>query len=364
MGFYRPRSKIVTAMIALFIWIIVGFNTYTPDYPTYEYIYKQVSVGIGLSEFEPLFTLLMLICIKAGLSFQGFRIVFALIYTLVALAAVQKLNENNNINLVLVMFMLWPLIPNVSGIRFSLASMIVCYFIPNLAENNIKYTIRYLLGVFIATFIHMSSVFYIILILAQKKMTSFKRIAIFSLIISAILVLYSNIPLLIISKFFDGVTSRKLIMWLVTSSQTSFKHNSILGFMAFSFFVIAFSALVGLMSKQIIKIHAKKNIESYLSIKHIILYRNISCCMLLIIPGFVIAGIYERFLFGILPVYYSVFSKFTLSKHNRSLIYSKLFYSFCFIVLVFMEILFYIYSNTYVSNNFNLYDVFKNNMLL
>ena len=44
--------------------------------------------------------------------------------------------------LVLVMFMLWPLIPNVSGIRFSLASMIVCYFIPNLAENNIKYTIH------------------------------------------------------------------------------------------------------------------------------------------------------------------------------------------------------------------------------
>lgn len=362
-GFLFPKSKTVSVFIFIFIWLIVGLNTYTPDYAIYEYVYKQISNGNIFAEFEPVFSLLMYSCGFIGLSFQGFRIVFGFIYALLVLYAAKRLADSKEINITLALFMLWPLIPNVSGIRFSLSSIIVCCFIPELINSTKKGTRRYIFGVILAMLIHMSSAFYLILIFARKKFTTLKQVGIFGIIASAILVLYSNIPALVINMIFDGVTARKLTMWLVVSSNDGFQHNSILGFTAFSLFVIAFTVLVCLISKWVIKAYSNENMETSLCKERINLYKNISFCLLLTIPGFVIAGIYERYLFGILPVYYSVFSEF---RKNRELIKSKyiLMYSFGFICLVIAEIAFYIYSNTYVSGNFNLYDVFKNNLLV
>lgn len=362
-GLLKPNSKAVTWGIFLFTWVIIGLNTFTPDYATYKFVYEMVSKGMALDEFEPLFTLLMFVCGKAGLPFQGFRMVYAGIYAILALATVRRLTNNRNVNAVLSLFMLWPLITNVSGIRFALAAMVVCYFVPELIENKGKKGIvKFLIGIGIAFFIHMTSVFYLVLLFARKRMTTFKQLGVYSVVVAAILVLFSDIPRIVISLLFSGATAQKLTKWLVLSSDMGYEHNSFFGFLAFSLFVIAFTVLVSMISKRVIRAYRRDSECDNERLQRITLYRNISYCLLFIIPGFAIAGEYQRFLFGILPVYYSVFAgmhKYRLiGKRTRTL------YSFLFVMLVLCEIGFYMYSNMVVSQNFNLLDVFENNLLI
>lgn len=77
----KPKSKAIFNLILLYMWIFYAFNTYSGDYISYEYVYSLIQSDLAwFVHFEPLFSLMMTVCIMLGLPFTGFQIVLATFY--------------------------------------------------------------------------------------------------------------------------------------------------------------------------------------------------------------------------------------------------------------------------------------------
>lgn len=165
LGFLRPESKIVTLLIATFMWIIYGLNTMSGDYIAYENVYTNfISEGFQ-NHFEPLFSLLMSICVKLGISYQGFLMVLATIFICLTYLAIKQYTKYTA--LALSIYMIFPFVCFVSQLRIGIASAIIIYSIKYLISNEKNSTLKYLIFLLLATLIHYSSLLYIILLLTK-----------------------------------------------------------------------------------------------------------------------------------------------------------------------------------------------------
>lgn len=300
LGIRYPTDKKITILFISYFSILIGLNTYTPDYAEYRRIYYNIS---NYWNIELGFRLVCLLFNRLGFSYQQFRMFWGIVYSMLAFLTARRYNKNYNY--ILAMWLIWPCIPFVSGIRFAMAAMIVCYGIPFLLEGQ-KGLFKYLICICIAALLHFSVMFYFLFIFARKKYSLRDR----SLVISAIIILVILIRMNIISYAVSGILPRmmayKVQKWLtVTSSLNSDR------FLAESFVVIIFFILLNKMIKVSIRTYGS-TMNYY--IKRSILCENIGFLMLFLIPAYTVSPEFHRLFYGILLMYYSVFADFKYSK--------------------------------------------------
>ena len=94
LGIIKKKSKLLTALIMIIMWIVFGLCTYNGDYGNYSWIYQNIQNPDFWTEFEPLYNVLMYICSVLDLSFIQFRMVFGGLYIILLYIVIGKYTEN------------------------------------------------------------------------------------------------------------------------------------------------------------------------------------------------------------------------------------------------------------------------------
>lgn len=108
----KKNSSAISLLSLVCIWLIMGLNTYTDDYPGYMNLYNSQIIGLTM---EPGFTLMTVISHRLGLSYDQFLAIFIMITLIVGVVAVRKVT--NNYHVVICLFVLTALCVNVDEIR-------------------------------------------------------------------------------------------------------------------------------------------------------------------------------------------------------------------------------------------------------
>ena len=240
LGVRYPREKKVTALFIIYFAVLIGLNSFTPDYAEYKRIYYNTTdfwnIDLGFRLICSLFNTL-------GFSYQQFRMIWGSSYAILAFLAARRFTKKYNF--ILAMWLIWPFIPSVSGIRFTMASMIVCYGIPFLLEDK-RGLIKYIICVFIAAFIHFSVLFYLIFIFARKKYSLRSHLIAIGSIIVVVIIIRANVISSIASKVLPGMMAYKVKRWLTVATALNGDR-----FLAESLVVIIFAVLINEMVKPV-----------------------------------------------------------------------------------------------------------------
>ena len=346
LGLVLPKNKLVTILYLAYFWALVGLNTFTPDYESYEAKYTML---IQLEDYEIGHQGLILGCNFFGLSYQEYRMVYGLLMSLFALIAVSRLSSYPNY--LLALFLLWPFVGSVSGLRQGLANIIVCCGVPSLFKEGKKYILEYIFWIFLAWSIHQSSLFFLILLFARFSFGRREKRIILILVVAGLM-------LMTFTQFVGNISfiadNQKLNKWINLAADEDADHQNLTGFVVRSFFVVCYAILVPKLAS-IIRRHAfLDKIED----RRLKVCSNISIILLLSIPGYVVSGEYQRLLYAMLLVYYAVFAEFRF-KHFAIPYQSRSQMLIASFSLVLLTALFYMYSMT----SHDVLATFKDNLL-
>lgn len=301
LGILRTQSKIVLGLLLIYMWALMGLNSYTPDWETYELTYEHFFLAYA-EGYEIGFAGLCALGNLLGLSYQQFRMLYALIYVFFIFLAAVRLTKHHN--LLLVLFLVWPCVPNVSGLRQSLANMVVCSGIPFLFSTNRKQLIYYVIFVFLGSLIHQSVWFYVLLVCFRNELTQKQKRILYIVVGFMSYVIGST-------SFFAGLSlvagNEKLDKWLNMTSDATVDHLSFIGFIVQSFFVVAF---VFVINRICISINPFRYSLNEKQKQKITVIRNLSIVLLLTIPGYVVSAEYQRFLYGVLIIFYALYADY------------------------------------------------------
>lgn len=298
----------------------MGLNTASPDYSNYEKMFYLADTS-EYAEIEYGYRLLCIIIRDIGLSYQQFRMIFAVLYITLAYKIASRMT--NNINFVLALLFICPFLSQISGLRFTLAALIACNSIPYLLEDDKKSVIKYIAGVLIAALFHYSTLFYLIFIFARKKF-SFKKlmIVLFSMTVLAFVIENTS---LILSLAQSITSNSRFSQWLSMADSSVVVHLNLTGILANAFFV----AGMFFLSKIVVSVLKKNNCMNQDSLVNVDqrcrgsrglliedrrafdLIENMNMLELLIIPGFIITSEYTRLFYGMVIFNYCVFAEAT-----------------------------------------------------
>ena len=330
----------------------MGLNIKTPDYNNYEAMYKYCD-SAQYSYVEIGFRSFCIICNKAGLSFQQFRMVFAALYLAITLNTIQFFTKRRNY--VLALFFIWPFIGFVSGMRFAMAAAIACGSVRWLTEGSKRGTAKYIIGIIVAAMFHYSAFFYLVFIFKRRKNTTKKKMLLVGFIILTSALIYSPLPLKI---FQEILKNEKLLKWVILTDMAGVVHSNILGFLANSFLVAGTSVLVNwairiiqhnksnaLSNIRNVNLKSKASFAKILERQHLRLevVKRISILSLLIIPGYIITSEYSRVFYGVLLLDYCVFAE-AISINGRKITAKSFFFSCVVVAWTCVLLWYYIYS--------------------
>ncbi len=346
LGLALPKSKWVTLLYLLYFWALIGLNTYTPDYESYETKYETF---VLLDQYEIGHQGLVLACNFLGLSYQEFRMVYAFLTVFFLFIFLKK--SSGYPNYILSLLLLWPFVSGVSGIRQNLANMIVCCGIPCLFKEGKQQIFKYLLWIFLAWTIHQSSLFFLVLLFARGHFGhKEKRLIILLAIIGTFIItstqLIGNIPFI--------ANNAVLNKWLNLAGDDTADHQNLAGFLIRAFYVSCYAILVPMLAS-IVKHHSSLN---QWETNRMNVISNASFLLVLSIPGYVVSGEYQRFLYGLLPLYYVVFTEFRF-KHFNKPYKQKGQMIIAYVGLILLTAWYYMFSMT----SHNVLATFKDNLL-
>ena len=170
LGIIKKKSKLLTALIMIIMWIVFGLCTYNGDYGNYSWIYQNIQNPDFWTEFEPLYNVLMYICSVLDLSYIKYRMVFGGLYIILLYIVIGKYTENKAEALGL--YMLFPFLSFTSIIRSGFASVLIAlayYEIIAEKDNKIKFWIL----IIAATLMHYTSLLFVFYYFLRKN--KFKR---------------------------------------------------------------------------------------------------------------------------------------------------------------------------------------------
>ena len=278
------------------MFVIYGFSSFSGDQEIYELVYTNVGNGKMLTEFEPAFTFIMMICNYLHFSFLGFRIVLAILYIILLYIAVNKFT--NCVALVMFIFLLFPFTYFFSVLRAGISGMIVVIGVNQLVKMNKLWWLKYIIFIGFAALFHYSAIIFLPLILAggrQRKMAYF----LVGAIIMAVLV-YVFFNMGVIASFFRIFTDRGKILDWVTFDSVSDRSNAkgIIG----SLLVLFFCIFLTYMSNRIYDKNAiaiGRNLNTYPG-RLVNTVKYINVLMIIIAPFLLITSVYLRFIWEIL----------------------------------------------------------------
>ncbi len=305
-GIIKPKSKILSFLFILYFFVLMGLNINTPDYESYKISYQHF--GTLNYTLEIGFGLMITLCKAIGLTYQQFRMVFAAIYAFLSFVAVDRLTQYRNY--VFAFFLFMPFVLNVSGIRFAMASIIVCCGIPCLMPRCKHGLLKYIMLVLIGMTIHRAVIIYLIFCFARKKYKISQYLLIVTVVFVGMFVVRTNLLIYIVELLVEDASL--YVKWLDASADDIGRLN-IVGFVSNVFFVVAFPVWISYLTRLMTtEYRLAENLCNIVDEKEqrIQLYKNISITGLLIIPGYLISSEYQRYLFGVMIVYYAVFADF------------------------------------------------------
>lgn len=162
LGAIFRKSQMYFYCIAVYIFVVMGLNTYNPDYNSYLRIYENPA----MADEEIGYRFLCWLGNSAGLSYDAFHlciVVIGLILMISGIRALLRTQRIKYVNLCLSVYMLFPMMFDIILVRSFVASCIIIYSLQFLMKR--KY-FRYVAGTLLATSIHISSAFFLLLLLA------------------------------------------------------------------------------------------------------------------------------------------------------------------------------------------------------
>ncbi len=210
LGILKKRSKLLSVLMMVIMWLVFGLATYNGDYGNYSWIYQNIQNPGYWMEFEPLYNVLMYVCSVAGLNFIQFRMVFGFIYIVLLYYVIGKYTENRAE--VLGLYMLFPFLSFTSVIRSGFAGVIVVLAYHEIIggkNNGVKFWILMIL----ATLIQYTSIFFSFYFFLRRE--AFKRnivMLVGFIVLVAFVMYYTGL----IYRFVSLLTSsNRLLTWFV-----------------------------------------------------------------------------------------------------------------------------------------------------
>ncbi|MGI6654240.1 MAG: EpsG family protein [Christensenellales bacterium] len=335
LGLIFRRSRLVTVLLALLIWVLMGLNTNSPDFVNYYIRFHNIDYN---SKIEWGYCFFNLFARLLKLDFQQFRMLYAALFTAIAIGASYRLSEDPNF--VLAMFVFWPFPAYISGLRIAMSAVIVCFGLPYLFSKGKHKYFKYILCVLIAGAFHVLAYFYLVFVFANIKYNRKQLTIIFFTITILSVAIVLDVP-----KKFSCMFSRnsRISKWITSNEIFGIRRMS---FINFSVTILPLCAIAITSSMM----HYKLTNESHEVEKQALLsdnlttslaYKNIFLLSLLSLPFYIITHEFSRLIYGVLMVYYAQIAQFShFTKRPQNSI-NKLLLS-CYIAIIAMVSL-YVY---------------------
>jgi hypothetical protein len=349
LGITIKRSRILTVLMLLVMWIVFGLNTYNGDYWNYQWIYQNIQNPFYWSEFEPLFNVLMYVCSIMGFDFIQFRMVFGGLFVVLLYIAISK--YTNKKAEVLGLYMIFPFLYFVSVIRTGFAGLLVilAYYELITANSKIKFWVYFL----VAFLFQYSSIFFVLYFFLRKL--EFKKNSLFgiiSVLFVAFVTYYSGLMYYLLSC----VTSNYRFLKWFTPEISSQEPRWILYLIVIDLMIVFIAYLSKRENRKICRNLLVRNpyVED-------VFYINVA--MLVFIPTFFVTNASARFLWVILLLDYICIAKddeFNFPSSNPKNIGFSL---NAFIVIAFLLFFSYYANLPYKETEDDISLIFQNNLI-
>lgn len=301
LGIFLKRSRIVTCMYGLYLWVLIALNTFTADLEAYREMY--------LCCFEPRYALhepgymaICKICLCMGLSYIQFRMVVAIIIIVLLIRGLRYFTEN--INYALSLYLIFPFVGMVSGLRNAVGIAILIYGAHFLFQNDRNAIIKYLLCVCVAVLFHYNSVFYFcFLLLKCRRLKIIETMAgVLTGIVAVGFLMKTGILYRIVALF---TQSEKVLNWFRNGSL----YVSVLYILSFLCFVLLLWLLYRARMIVSLRERAGEEMNRLQSRDTVLGVSKIVCVSLLAFSGALIQNVvFLRYVLVPLPICYAVFS--------------------------------------------------------
>lgn len=327
----RKSSKYVNYAFIILMGLMFVFVYENADTELYRLQY-YASTKFDWTDTEPLWMILQTLGVKLKLSFEMFRCcVFGVSIYLVFKRINQFASERN---LVLVLYLVYPFLIDMSQMRNFLAMSILVYAIPFLAEKTEKSLLKYIALILISTLIHNVFVFYIVLVFLWFWDVNLKVFS-YILLISAGVILYfkDRIPSLVM-YFFKNYHNGGFALKYVNTSGVSTTMGMFLAF----YYLMLF--LSGLYVNYVLNERRIKELFSEEKLLVMNIYNKSIVILTLTVILTLFSTDFLRISRNMMFIQYALMLEVT--KYNTKAI-SKVFYRFLMLVIVIMATAVFIY---------------------
>lgn len=197
--YYNKKGKSVFVIGVIFLTILFSFTIDNADYINYLKEYTEAAT-MNWNDTEPIWILLMHIGNVLGLSFAFFRALLFIMSIILMFSTVSKITDQ--INMVLLLYTIYPFIIDSTQIRNFFAMALLIYalqFLASCKKNNI---LKYILLVIGASLVH--NIFIVYIVLVVVKFLDFKKSIMFtSILFLVVLILFKLLPNIVLLYFSD-----------------------------------------------------------------------------------------------------------------------------------------------------------------
>lgn len=165
LGILKRNSKFIFSLQIIWLIVLIGANTLSPDigWLEYEFINATSHISLRLFTDEGIYELMQYLCRNVGMNFRLYLMLMAVISIgLIVNTICFYLKENRCF--AMSMIMIYPLMQLIIQVNNRTAIAIILFGSRYIMKKNWKGNIQYLLYVLLAMGFHTSALFYIILL--------------------------------------------------------------------------------------------------------------------------------------------------------------------------------------------------------
>lgn len=345
LAFIFKRSKLLTVLLFVLMWILFGWNYWNGDYDMYEKRYKESIFALLENTYETGYVLLNILFNSFQFSFQQFFITMSGISLLLVLRFVLKYSLYPALFAAIFLWIFLPLdyVLLRNFMAFSIVLQGICSLIDNVKYKYLKFT----LFVLLASTIHSSSMFYflILLVVGKDKKLVFQQI-LFAAV--GITLFYATFGKLILHNFLDDFGDGRGDFY--QTNLITFFSLFLAQLLCTNFIVYAFS-----------KIETQQ--KTFVNSNFYLLFFNINLIFFFLIVLYYDFSIFVRIFRHISLINCILVTNilYHLNKHkSEDLIVPKLLINVFFVLYLFFFLAYFVFPFDY----FTIFPMFENNLIL
>lgn len=214
-GFLKRKSKVISVLMVVALWVLMGLNSLNADYASYEYTYNGTTIYAGAGQTIG-YWFLAGIAKGFGLDFFTFRAICCAVGLLNIYAFISRYTKS--VAYVMALYLVCPFFYDIVQFRFFFASSFAVFGMRFLIEGEGKNKLLYAVFVAVASLIHPACalfVFFYIVCLPEGKALTVSVV----LSIVSVLATYTGIAAAIGFLVMDSV---KAELYLTTMGRFGF----------------------------------------------------------------------------------------------------------------------------------------------